>query len=55
LAVQRLPSWREMPIGGVIVNPGNSLEYKTGEWKVLMPVIDQEKCTRCRICWVRVP
>jgi pyruvate ferredoxin oxidoreductase delta subunit len=51
----KLPGWKEMTIGGVITNPGNSLEYKTGDWKVLMPVINQEKCIRCRICWYVCP
>ena len=54
-AGERLPGWRSLPIGGIIVEPGNSLQYKTGDWRVLRPVIDPEKCVRCRLCWVYCP
>jgi len=50
-----LPGWRQLPIGAVILTPGNSVEYKTGEWRTLRPVIDSEKCIRCRMCWVYCP
>ncbi len=50
-----LPGASELVIGGIITKPGNSLEYKTGDWRVLKPVIDQEKCVRCRLCWIYCP
>lgn len=50
-----LPGWKQLPIGAVILNPGNSVEYKTGEWRTLRPEIDQEKCIRCRTCWMFCP
>jgi Pyruvate:ferredoxin oxidoreductase and related 2-oxoacid:ferredoxin oxidoreductases, delta subunit len=53
--MENLVSFKEMAPGGIVVNPGNSLEYKTGDWKVLIPVINQETCTRCRICWYVCP
>ncbi len=53
--MEKLVSYKEMAPGGIVVNPGNSLEYKTGDWKVLIPVINQETCTRCRICWYVCP
>ena len=50
-----LPKWYELPPGGVILQPGSTLENKTGSWRVLRPVIDQDKCTRCRLCWLYCP
>ncbi len=50
-----LPGASALPPGGIIIEPGNSLKYKTGSWRVLRPVIDQEKCVRCRLCWVYCP
>ncbi len=47
--------WRKLPIGAVIPWPGNSEEYKTGSWRTLRPVIDQERCIRCAICWMYCP
>ncbi len=52
---QKLPGAKELPIGGVVPYPGSSLEYKTGSWRVERPVIDQEKCVRCRLCWYICP
>ena len=28
---------------------------KTGEWRTLYPVIDEEKCNMCLICWSVCP
>jgi pyruvate ferredoxin oxidoreductase delta subunit len=50
-----LPGWKQLPIGAVILTPGNSVEYKTGEWRTLRPEIDQDKCIRCRTCWMYCP
>ena len=41
--------------GGVITEPGNSMENKTGSWRVFKPVINYEKCIRCMICWQFCP
>ncbi|MBM4237623.1 MAG: 4Fe-4S dicluster domain-containing protein, partial [Euryarchaeota archaeon] len=30
-------------------------QIKTGTWRTIRPVIDQEKCTRCYICWKFCP
>jgi pyruvate ferredoxin oxidoreductase delta subunit len=49
-------SWKDMPIGGVMFEPGSTVEYKTGAWRVeKKPLIDQDKCIRCLICWIVCP
>lgn len=45
--------WRELPIGAVTYKL--SLEYKTGGWRTLKPVINLSKCTRCMLCWLFCP
>lgn len=50
-----MKSWKEIPIGGVVTEPGSSVEYETGTWRSFRPVVDQEKCTRCMFCWVYCP
>ncbi len=41
--------------GAVITEPGNSVENKTGTWRVFKPVINYDKCIRCLICWQFCP
>ena len=48
-------SWRKIPIGGVVLEPGSSIEYETGAWRSLRPILDLEKCRHCMICWVYCP
>jgi pyruvate ferredoxin oxidoreductase delta subunit len=47
--------WRELPIGGLILEPGNAEEYETGEWRSFKPILDLEKCISCLFCWVYCP
>lgn len=47
--------WREIPIGGVITDVGNSEEYETGGWRSFRPIWDWEKCVDCKVCWIYCP
>lgn len=53
--MEELKGWRDIPLGGMILEPGNSRERYTGDWRTFKPVINQEKCTRCLRCWVFCP
>jgi pyruvate ferredoxin oxidoreductase delta subunit len=44
-----------MPIGPVVTEPGSAVANKTGSWKNMHPVLDNQKCTRCGICWMYCP
>jgi len=47
--------WRDLPIGGVIVEAGNANDYNTGSWRSSRPIIDKEKCINCLTCWIMCP
>ena len=47
--------WREMPIGGVILEAGNAQEYRTGDWRAFRPVWGEASCTHCFLCWMYCP
>ena len=48
-----LKSWKEIPIAGV---PWMfSTEYKTGDWRSMRPIIDQNKCVKCLTCYIFCP
>ena len=50
-----LPSWKELPAGGVIRKAGNAVEYTTGTWRNQRPIVDMAKCTHCMYCWIFCP
>jgi len=53
--MSKLLSWKEMPIGGMIVEAGNSEQYDTGSWRTYRPVRDEAKCIHCLRCWILCP
>ncbi len=50
-----LKGWKDIPIGGMILEAGNSAEYETGGWRTFRPVMDKEKCKNCLFCWIYCP
>ncbi|MBE0478243.1 4Fe-4S binding protein [Candidatus Aerophobetes bacterium] len=48
-------SWKEIPIGGLILEAGNAEKYLTGSWRTFRPVLNKEKCTNCLLCWIYCP
>ena len=50
-----LISWRELELGTTITTPGNAAELKTGDWRSMRPVLDEEKCIKCGMCAVYCP
>lgn len=55
IAKKKLPGWKEMPLGGVVIHAGNTVEYKTGTWRTFKPVWDEKKCVHCLQCWLYCP
>ncbi|MFQ5711731.1 MAG: 4Fe-4S binding protein [Candidatus Geothermarchaeales archaeon] len=47
--------FRELPIASVIPYPGSTTKFKTGDWRTHRPVLDEEKCTGCLVCWIYCP
>ncbi|MCK5412765.1 MAG: 4Fe-4S binding protein [Candidatus Pacebacteria bacterium] len=51
----KLKTAKQIPIGGKIIEAGNSKEFKTGSWKAKQPVRDKAKCIDCMRCAVFCP
>ena len=45
----------DLTIGGNIYESGNSKEFKTGDWRSMRPVFDEEKCKQCGLCFPVCP
>ncbi|MDI6640725.1 MAG: 4Fe-4S binding protein [Elusimicrobiota bacterium] len=48
-------SWKELPIGGKILEAGNARNYNTGSWRTFKPVRNESKCSQCLLCWIYCP
>lgn len=48
-------SWKHIPEGGLIIEPGNSINFKTGNWKTYKPVWNKDKCINCMTCFISCP
>lgn len=48
-------SWRDINAGGIVTEAGSASQYRTGAWRSQRPVIDQEKCTLCGLCYLYCP
>ena len=53
--INKPKSYKEIPIGGLILEAGNARGYKTGGWRTFKPVHDSEKCINCLLCWIHCP
>ena len=47
--------YKELPIGGLIIEPGNAYAYETGTWRAFKPVWHEDRCIQCLFCWVYCP
>jgi pyruvate ferredoxin oxidoreductase delta subunit len=51
----QIKGYQDMPIGGLILEAGNSVKYKTGGWRTKDFYIDKGKCSNCLLCFVYCP
>lgn len=55
MSSSELKGWKEIPIGGLILDAGNTDKYETGSWRTFRPVWDADKCIHCLQCWIYCP
>jgi pyruvate ferredoxin oxidoreductase gamma subunit len=53
--VEKALGWRDLRIGCVVTEAGNTKEFGTGDWKSQHPVWDDAKCIKCGICALFCP
>jgi pyruvate ferredoxin oxidoreductase gamma subunit len=51
---ERLPSFRELPIGGIVTQEIRWFP-KTGGWRNQRPIFDEGLCVNCLLCWAHCP
>ena len=51
-----VPEDRAVPFGAITTAPVRQQElFITSNWRIVRPVIDHEKCTRCLTCYISCP
>lgn len=50
-----LKGWKELAPGGLILEAGNAVEYRTGGWRAFRPVFGEAACIHCFQCWLFCP
>ena len=55
MSSDKKPGWKSLLMGGVVLEPGSSRKYKTGDWRSFRPLVDKEKCVNCLLCWIYCP
>jgi pyruvate ferredoxin oxidoreductase delta subunit len=40
---------------GFVAKPGSTVDFKTGDWRSIRPVLDKEKCIYCGFCYIYCP
>ncbi len=53
--LSELPTPSQVPLGGIIVDVGNAVKYRTGSWRTQRPIFNAEACTNCLLCWINCP
>lgn len=47
--------WKDILIGGLIPQAGNSHSYRTGGWRTYKPIHAPENCINCLTCFYYCP
>jgi pyruvate ferredoxin oxidoreductase delta subunit len=55
--VSNFDNWTadDFPLGAIVLEAGNSRQYKTGGWRSNRPIWNADACTNCMLCWVHCP
>lgn len=43
-------TWKEITPGGTIFEGGTAHEFKTGDWRTMVPVWKADACKQCLLC-----
>jgi len=48
-------TWKDLEIGSIVIEPGNTRQYKTGDWRSQAPTHNFDRCIKCAICQIYCP
>ena len=48
-------TWKDMEVGNIVIEAGSASFRRTGDWQSERPVLDNEYCIKCGLCWIYCP
>jgi pyruvate ferredoxin oxidoreductase delta subunit len=48
-------TWKDLEVGAIVVESGSASQYETGDWRSQRPIIDNDKCNKCGLCYIFCP
>ena len=48
-------TWQDLEPGCIVTTPGNTTDYKTGDWRSQRPKYNLERCLKCGVCALFCP
>ena len=55
IKINKDSTYEELTPGGIICDAGNSLNFKTGDWRSIKPIFLSDKCKQCGLCFPVCP
>ncbi|MGE4504573.1 MAG: 4Fe-4S binding protein [Desulfovibrionaceae bacterium] len=55
MSKKSLCAWQALALGCAVVKPGSAANLRTGAWRTLIPVIDEDTCIKCGQCEIYCP
>ena len=52
---ERDMTWKDIETGAVVLEPGNTRQYKTGDWRSQVPTYKFDRCIKCGMCQLFCP
>ena len=52
---EREMTWKDIEIGSIVTEPGNTRQYKTGDWRSQVPTYNFTRCIKCAMCQLFCP
>lgn len=53
--LNKLPTVKDIPLGGILLANGNAEHYVTGTWRTQRPIYYRDRCNDCLLCWISCP
>ena len=55
MAKKSICAWQDLALGCSILEAGSAAKLKTGDWRTMIPRLNEDECIKCGMCAVYCP